>query len=670
MHLALTELASDRAASDLLKSRAFRNSRSTKEQKKEEVYYGKNSSSIPGYSYAGHYGVLPSVSADMASIEKGLFCGNGKIDVPIHKGANVRLYPGWNSWSQENVSFIRGFVTDLNANLVEKLDPEGFSLNGIVGNFDRLKTIAGMFGDRAPLPLKDNRLLRASLGLRNEFTQDEADIALEFWDIVWSELRVSKVNVPKMSSGGMRRFTSDVQWKLDFAEYLLESPGVLERYLGMLASNDFEGLCNEFEVVFAAIMQRRGQSDPPEKQRKAADMQYALSGGSSGGRHVIDKTVTIDGSIVEDFSPMRIRLVQAMSWSLTMLYQVACTCALYSLFERFPRTFHVNTEEEIEKVLEGWLVYPSDVTEFDSTQPKECLFDWRLTPMLKYFDERYVKGLGLIASASFFARPCEPGMEKGVWMSNPLSGADEDKFRAGNRSGDPSTAVTNKGSKVIDSLIVFHKIGFKVKGNIRSILQHKEACAIVNNGDDNMDLFLHQDDYDRFVPAREDPSVGLFLCERELGCGFSGKLISHLGNRKYKCLNKTITPFEKILVNERSIDSNFRINWPIGISTRVAFLSTFEEGKFAYELFQHHYRRVFPHMGDFASVLNSAYGRIGGLLTSYTSIETEVRDNPEKLFYKYTPDQVRKEVLEEVTSQVPVEVVAKTLDRIFHGHLL
>jgi len=115
----------------------------------------------------------------------------------------------------------------------------------------------------------DNSEYRKELGLTPGYTDRQKAIMTELWKLAASHIVVAPVNVPKLSTGGMRRFSSDVQWKLAFAEWLFE-PDNFERMLNAVASDDWLTLANDFETLYATYIQKRGQVDDVGKCGKSS----------------------------------------------------------------------------------------------------------------------------------------------------------------------------------------------------------------------------------------------------------------------------------------------------------------------------------------------------------------------------------------------------------------
>jgi len=563
---------------------------------------------VPPQDYIVTYGRLNPVS--MARFgEKAFANGASSHGSPLISRSSVTLYPGVYSFDPRTLEFQRALVETLNAELTPDTDDEGFSSTGIYAPFDRIKCPAGYFMNPMSYTAVDNERYRTEeLGLRAGMSLDDKLIANEVWNLVWSEAIVRPVNVAKLSTGGMRRFTRDTQWKLAFAEWLFDERN-FERMLHAVDKEDVLTLANDFETVYGMYIQKRGQVDAPGKVRRVIDLEYALSAGLKGKEFASDKGVVIDGVRYDDFSAIRARVVQAGPWAVNCFLQICATTAMYSLFERFPNTFHINTPEEIKRVTEGKYIYCSDVTEYDRSMHID---DLRVQHdvMAKYWDPRIVKASWRLYTAPYYSKPLGIGGKGGVWVGDPSDWSSE--LHAGNRSGHACTSLTAKVQKVIDTLIVVNKM-YPVIGRCRSFLEGRGPMGFVNNGDDEIVWFRSSSDLARFKSLRADKKLGRYVVEPEIGQGFSGQILTRSSkeSRSYVPKAKIHTTFEKLWVPERSIGGLHRKYWTIGVIDRITNITRTEEGRHAWEIHNSVYRRLMaPHFGDFTATLMAEHAKI------------------------------------------------------------
>lgn len=651
---------------ELSRNEQFSQSSATKDLK---PIVRPNWGKIPSVEYLNTYGKLSTLSK--ANFHKNVFAnGAAAHSTPLISRSSMTLYPGVYSFDPRTLAFQRELVKQLNEAFEPDPDSEGFTKTGIHTNFDRLKCPAGYFMNPMSYTTVNNKLYREKeLGLRCGMSDRDKAIATEVWHLVWKEATVRPVNVAKLSTSGMRRFTHDVQWKLAFAEWVLE-PANFEEVLDAIASDDTITLANKFEMVWAMYIQKRGQVDHPDKVRMVFDLEYALSGGLEGREFAADKKVFIDvnGTLVayEDFSAVRARVVQAGPWTVNCFLQICATSAMYSLFSRFGSTFHINTAEQIKEVTTGKYVYCSDVTEYDRSMD---IADLRLQHdcMREYWDERIVKASWRLYVSAYYSKPLSLGGTHGAWVGDPTDWSQE--LHSGNRSGHALTSITAKVQKVIDTLIVIDRM-YPVVGHVKRFLEGKGPVQMVNNGDDEVILFNSKADLERFKVLRADRQIGRYVVEPELGQGFSGLLLTRdpAAPLSYEPKAKIHTTFEKLWVPERSIGGLHRQFWTIGVIDRVTNITSTDIGRRAWEIHMRVYRDMMsPHHGDFMSVLMREHSKVNLDLQALTRIDREVLDDPSKIHYKFADDEVSPEVLETVTSKIPPPVVYDFLKRYYKG---
>lgn len=596
--------------------------------------------------------------------------GSNSHNNPLVTRKPVKTITGASSFDEPHLEYQRALVRELNKRFEPKFDERWFTTNGVHATFDRLLCPAGYFSNPMSYTMKDNAVYRESLGLSAGYSPRQREIAKEAWRLVFKELKLSKVKVPKMSTGGMRRFTKDVQWKLAYARWLFE-PERFEAMLDAIGSDDWTYLANEFEMVFATYIQKRGQVDMPGKVREVFDLTYAETSGKKGRRFPTDKSVVIDrgGSkqAYPDFSALRARVVHAGPWVINCFLQTVSTCAIKSLFARYPDVFHVNTREEILRVIDGKEIWCSDVTEYDRSMSRDAI---RVPHDVaeEFIDPRIVKASWRLFTSPYYSKPLDLDGKKGHWVGNPL--ITDDEVFAGNRSGHAWTSLVAKVNKVIDTLfIIDHMV--PVLGRVERFFLGDTHIGFINNGDDEVIWADTLEDLDEFISHRKDKAKGHYLVEAEMGMGFSGLLIKKIGEREYDPVPKLHTPFEKMWVPERGIDTDHRKFWPIGFFARIDSLTKTDAGAEAWRVSMSLYRDIMgPHYGDLIEVLTTAQLKLGVQTEGWSDKDKAVLESPEKLSYLYDDDEISPAVVDKVTSNIPIEAVERLLSRYYTGLLV
>lgn len=624
---------------------------------------------IPPERYLAEYGVLPKVTEDDRSL---LFAnGSSTHHVPLIGRKSQEMLDGIYTFDSRFLEFMRELVDKFNSEFSAELDENLFTLNGVHSSFDKLRCVSGVPQTPMSYTMVDNAPYRESLGLTAGYSLRQRQIAEEAWRVVFSHAKVVGVNVPKLSSGGMRRFSRDVQWKLAIAEWLLE-PDHIERVLTLIEKGDLLTLANEFEIVIATYYQKRGQVDEVGKERTVFSLEYALSKGKVGQPEKADKRVIIDGKLWADFSAMRMRVIHAGPWALNCILQIIASATMQSIFERFPFTFHVNTDEEIKSVTNGRFLMVTDVTEFDRSMSRDAI-EVPIQVMKEFWDERLATASRKLFYSAYYAKPLrenEPGeKQKGVWVGDPLS--DEDQVFAGNRSGHAMTSLFAKVNKVIDTLFLIDQI-YPVLGRVKSFLEHKLPMGVVNNGDDEITWAWNESDIAKFRVMRKDPAAGHYKVEAEVGAGYSGRLLKKVGVAQYEPVPSLMSPFAKLYVNERSIGGLHRPYYPIGITTRIDDLTKTELGRKAWAIHMEVYRnKMAPHYGDFMSILMRATARMNFKMDfdSFTWADKAVLEDRDKIHYKVKPEDISPEVYEKLYTKIPPKATERFIRRYYTGTL-
>lgn len=657
------DIAQTIKATNKEKAAAFKRSTSTRSVADDEP--PPRWGSVGPDDYTSKYGQLPQLTRE-TYMSKLFANGPSAHASSLITRNSVTLLPGVYSFDRPVLEFQRALSETLNESFPVSVDKDGFTDNGIHTGFDRLRCPAGYFMNPMSYVPKDNAAYRKELGLPDLLTGDARDIATEIWDLVLSHARVSAVNVAKLSSGGMRRFSSDAQWKLAYVEWLLE-PARFEKFLNAVEGEDWLTLANDYEVCFAMYLQKRGQVDQPGKARTVFDLEYALSGGSRGKASNADKNVVIDGIKYDDFSAIRARIVQAGPWVINCFLQMFSTPVMKSLFDRFPSTFHINTDEQIKSAVNGKFVFCSDVTEYDRSMSRDDIF-LPHEVMRKYLDERVVKASWRLYTSPYYAKPLALGVRGGVWVGDPRDWNDE--LTSGNRSGHAFTSLMAKVNKVIDTFIVLNKI-YPVKGRCEWYLQGKGQMGVINNGDDEIVWAYMKSDLEQFKTLRSDVTNGRYVVSPEVGQAFSGQLLVKRGETQYEPTAKVHTTFEKLWIPERSIGGMHRPFWPIGVIDRINNIVKTPLGQKAWDVHMKLYRdRLAPIYGDFMAMVTKAHGELPISGDQLSFIDREVIEDPSKLHYKFTSDEVSTLVLDLTTSKIPLQVVGNFLNKYYKGVLV
>jgi len=594
--------------------------------------------------------------------------GNGVAthSVPLITRKAVTILPRMYSFHPMVLKTQRELSHELDNKLPVDLDERKFTRTGIHADFSKLRTPGGYFMNPMSYTTVDNALYRSELGLSKNYSPRQRTIALEVWKQVWSCAKVTKVKVAKLSTGGGRRFTFDVQWKLAYSQWLME-PDNFEDMLDAVMRDDWLHLANKYEAIYFTYIQKRGQVDSANKKRTVFDLEYAITGGAKGRTFDADKKVVIDGIDYPDFSAMRARVVHAGPWVINCFLQMCGTPVMRGLFAKFPKTFHVNTRDEIISVISGKHITCSDVKEYDRSMSRDAISTVHET-MKEVFDERIVKASEKLFNSPYYAKPLDMKGTKGVWVGDITDNSS--KVFAGNRSGHALTSLVAKVNKVIETLFVIDLI-YPVVGRTEAFMKGDMPMGMVNNGDDEMIWATSKQDIDRYLELRKDLSNGHYVVTEEDGQGFSGLLMKKVGDTEYDPVPRIHTTFEKMLSPERSIGGKHRAYWAIGAMARIDNIMATETGREAWQIFLSIYRRnLEPEFGSLLDLIKEGMLAVPLEMHSMSVVDKAVIEDPDKLHYMYDDGDVSPEVLSAVTSNIPIEVTEKFLNRYYNGSLL
>lgn len=597
--------------------------------------------------------------------------GRGTHNVPLVDRKPREVLPGIWSFDAPMMHFLEKCVEEWNKRFPVSLDKEGFTDTGVHATFNKLLCPAGYLQTPMSAKVIDNRSIRESLELLPGYTASQRAIAAMVWKLVWSRALPSPVNVPKASAGGMRRFSHDVQWKLDYARWKTE-PANYDRYLSMVESANVYGLANEYEICFGMYVQKRLQLDEPGRIREANDWLYAKTGGLKGARHPTDKRVDLPGGNWDKWSALRVRVIDAGPWTINCDLQIVASAHMKGMFKLYPNTFHVNTDEQIKSVVDGKYVFCSDVSEYDQSMSKDAI-DVVFETMREYYPEGIVRAAERLYQAPYFAKPLDLDGKTLGWIMNPMDWSQA--MNSGNRSGHAMTSLVAKVNKVAETLMVMSHMYPVNEKNIEKWLSGDMPMGMVNNGDDEIVWALSRRDLDRFIELRSNRKIGHYKVEPEPGMGFSGRLLAKKNPNEliYTPTPRLQTPIEKMYVPERSIGGLLRQYWPVGWFDRIDALHKSDAGRELWEIHNHYFRSMMePHYGEgWLTKVETANRRLGIGYSEFSDIDREILVDPDKLHYKYTESDIsNKKVLTMITSNIPADYCAGFLRRYYKGTLL
>lgn len=598
-------------------------------------------------TYEKKYPPLPNY-ANERDLKKTFHFGGDSHKQPLVTRKSLKLLPGVFSFDPTVIKFLDRLTEELNENISVGLDERtGYSTNGVHASFDTLRTVAGYMMNPMSAVMQNNDDYRVELKLEAKYDVVGRMIARNVWRAIWSRYKPSAVKVAKNSSSGARRYTSDEEWKIDFAMFVYEQSN-FDRVCKLVLAEDWLTLANEFEMVWMLYMQKREQVDAVGKPRYVVDEEYVRSGGKRGWSGNADKSVNLPGvSGLENFSATRARNVQAAIWSVNCICSIVSTGTMQAMFEDYPVLFHTNTAQQIEDAVNGSEVYASDVKEYDRSMSEDAL-DVVFETAREFWSDAMVSIAERLMFACYYSKPLDKDGKEGFWIGE-LFGKGKQVI-AGNRSGHNWTALVAKVNKVIDELIALARMGMNIVGNEIKYMKQQGLVKLVNNGDDNLTCgsasFVER--YDQF---RKDSKSGHYLISREVGCVYSGNVLMrpNLGIARYTPVPRAQTALQKIYCAERSIGGHMRPLWDLGIHTRRRDAVKHPMGERVWEIHDRLFHDVMaPRYGSFSSLLiRGAHERAALLdpkfdVSQLTEQERSVIDDKGDLAWRgYTDEEVR-----------------------------
>lgn len=594
--------------------------------------------------YSSLYSSLPAVDPKNASSY--LLTAREKAKRPVIRKDGKECLPGADTFNPVHRSFLTKFSQGINDHFGEpSFDEDGFTTNGMHTTGESMMTIAGYPQEPVSALPKSNKGERERLELGEKLTQRQKDIARAVWGEVWSHIKLSSIKVPRLSTSGPIRDVTDANWKIDYA-LAMQNQRVQDRQFKLIESGDSVGLYRDYEIAFLMGVNVRWQPDMPGKQRYYWSIEDVLAS-ESPVRRPITTVVNFDGVDMPQFAAMRTRLINQGSWAINVQLQPYATGCMHGMFARYPETWH-RDEDNLHNELEGKEVYFSDVSTYDQTFTEEMI-DITHDTGREYISEGIMSMSQHYYYSAYFARPMVT--KGGTWESigNPAL-FKERQVVAGNRSGHAFTSLLAKVWKVIESLWAFDCIGYDVVRDVKLFLAGKMPCGTINNGDDAIDWFDLRSDYDKYVAFRNSKRADwMFKVEREYGNIFSGRVFMRVpGHRtKYTQLQRITTPFQKIYIPERSIGGDFRPFWPIGIVQRVNSSDSHPSLAAMWDIHNKVYSDTWgKEIGDFWTIVKRAHEAMPFNSSAYTAKDIIVQEDPAKIHYAYTDDEIADEVID------------------------
>lgn len=593
---------------------------------------------------------------------------NGRVSAhqPVAPKKAKEVLTGIYSFDHPLINMQRTFSYEVDRQIKPDLDDELYPLNGLHAPMASVRTVAGYPQTPVSALPRSNAEERKSLGLADKMTPRQRQIAEAVWDQVWGHYSPSAVKVPKMSNSGPIRNVNDAEFKLQYALALFAN-GSYDQLLATFMSGDAHALSRDFEAAIVMGVNCRWQVDNPGKTRtywSLQDVQRSLS----PTKRPITTTVVIDGVEYSDFAANRIRFINAGPWPINVALQIWATGFMYAMFSVFSATWH-RDEETLDEQMEGLELWNGDVSSYDHSFSEEQI-DLSLERGKRFVSAEIMDMASALYYSAYYTRPLEPNGRPAV-IGDPRKYL-EKQVIAGNRSGHAFTSLFAKVWKVIDTLCIFDKMGYDAVANVVPFLKGEMPLGVVNNGDDEQVWFKHDRDYQLFMKIRNQPQPDqMFKVEREKGNVFNGKVTMRTGVKQYKSIERITTPFQRMLVPERSIGGNFRKMWPYGILDRHNRRDSFPTLAQCWDIFDWAYRKELePYHGSFLGIVRRACDQLPFNPSALSWKDIMVLDDSSKTYHRFADHEISTEVLESAFSRIQPQFFMHIVKTHYNGVVL
>jgi hypothetical protein len=480
----------------------------------------------------------------------------------------------------------------------------------------------------------------------------------------------ASIKIARDSSTCFGYFTRDMDTKLHLLKNTVAN---FDDISECLFTGNFVELWDKYRWLNCYYLGYRAQPDKVSvkngkfisKDRWINDAVYAATEGRKGEHWIADKSVYIHGHKIDGHFAARRRVVYGISGCVNYFLNGIMSGHREHYLKRYAFTWKHTTREAILAKLNTFKYwFGSDVTSYDTTIA-QWMFDFLNRERYRYWDERIVELVRLCYNAPYFMPDPVPGGGSGpLWMGNPLQPSTY-HLKMGLPSGVPMNPDDGKLFRTAAELCMLDDyFGDVLEFGIDRILQGQHPLyGFLNMGDDNLAGTNDKHYYEtqmRRMEAGENISP-YFKIEKE-------KVVTFLGNVVYRnhydelCLSPNLVSF---LVNkfvpEASTTSMRRKYWPIGFAEAPIFYSAAPAFSAVWSALVETFKEIF-HI-DFEGYIAAANEEIGSPDSHLTSIDRMVLDDPLKMNYRFTEDDVSSEILDLVVTKVPADFSERYLSR-------
>lgn len=583
----------------------------------------------------------------------------------------VALYPNLDG---EPLTSINPRILRVHAKLTDLLsdrftttiDENGFAgANAVIGNFYAGRSVSGFGMDPATTPPVSNRRLMSENSIVERFRNPRDErIFTTLVKVLFGHIIPVSMPLRKEASFGAPYFSSDLVLKKRANTLFNEHA---ETIIDNALRGDHERNYNDYRIMNLTYCVARRQADKVirtkdgtfhSKDREVNDERYARTAGAEGRRFIADKTIRWNGRVIEGHFAFRDRIAYGYPWPANGFFSQILTSHAEYYLNRFAFTFKHRGSSDIESKITDWpYIYGGDVHQFDQSVPVWAIDAW--IDRLPWVDKlkAYLK---LLLRQPFLE--IYPYVRSGP-PYDPLFGRPFDGSSYTNELGLPSGQAINphfgKFYNTFAHLCLFADIGITItEESIIQILTGVHPDVMVMSQSDDV------------VFGFKKRAVALAFKKRlATGAEFYVKIaleegISFLGSVLYHDQHGAARACPNV--------GTFITNWVAaehGIGLRKgARREFFATGWFER---QRHYSRA-PLFAEVMEIWNEVwYTEFGWSINTQfnealkrekregvptlSDIDLAVLEDPARLFYRYTLDEVSEWVRDRVVSIIPLE---------------
>jgi hypothetical protein len=561
---------------------------------------------------------------------------------------------------------------------------DGFSTNGITGDFSAINCVSGIKAIPGNAPVVDADSMIAAKGLAGGLVSKRHERIFDtLWDLMFSTFKESDTSISRISSSTIPLFTSAVPTKQAFLELILNN---VDDVLNLVLKDDFKTLQAKYGVALAYVLGERHQPDGGKwvdgvfvpKPRFGFTREGIFSDDPEVHKQIeVDKTSHLkDVYGLTNCSAMRVRTVFGLAGFVTYFMSCLLNMAREHYLKEYAFTWKHSTREQIfDKVKDSSWVTGLDVTQMDQHVPS-----WFLDRYAKRWESHVHPGLAklfqLMNTAPYFCPQLGPG-ESPFWVGNPYS-ASGFWPRPGLASGRPDVPdlgkfwmtfvyacmiddinhdILEQAATERSSLAKFLKGGYKIK-----LLDMGDDAVVM--GDDSTQPFKIE--LSKRIADKTATPYAILDVE---------KVVAFLGNvfMKDKITHEILLPEPNpvtLIVNrfarEHSVyNQNHSQYWGAGLLLALEHYGKSSKAMEVWEHMEDIWRVQMPGVPT-PTIMAKAHARLNpiGGIAGVSDADIQVLLDPSKLHYKFTPDMLSDGVKDKFTTNVPAEKIRRAFNNL------